>query len=377
MRLLKQVGKDVVSEVAWILFFAIIASISIYALAFCMEGSISENIGMRKSSEKISQSDAYFVKLMSTTYNDDIEPEPQLSEEEKEKQDEIIKTFFKKNCCPEKRMIGAVYAMGENSMWDSTPYKNVYILIGAYAYMSNFKGVSEDYPAIAVSSDIKGKVGKEKYNGCEITDVLPDDFGLYGPGIHIAGTLKNTLVVFATDYNQFKTVIPDTPFQRFIERMLFVNSTEADRAEFANIISRVGRGYVSYSTFEEETRLDDSYRNMVTTIMIYSIAVVVLIGSMVFNTVRTVRRKSAEYTIQHLYGANCLFIYARMFLFIISYYSVSIILFYILNRVLHPIPTEVIIAIIGVIVLLSAAVALEELLNFKKQFSKGLIRREN
>ena len=110
--------------------------------------------------------------------------------------------------------------------------------------------------------------------------------------------------------------------------------------------------------------------------MVYSIAVVALIGSMLYNTIRTVRRKSAEYTIQHLYGANCLFIFARMFLFIITYYILPIILLCVLNSVFFPAPTEVIIAIIGVIVLLSAAVALEELLSFKKQFSKGIIRRE-
>lgn len=133
--------------------------------------------------------------------------------------------------------------------------------------------------------------------------------------------------------------------------------------------------YVSDDTTLQTAYVSD-YRSMWTTIMVYSIAVVALIGSMLYNTIRTVRRKSAEYTIQHLYGANCLFIYARIFLFIISYYSVSVIFFYILNRMLHPIPTNLIMAIIGVIVLLSAAVALEELLNFKRQFSKGLIRRE-
>ncbi len=379
MRLLKQVGKDVINEVAWILFFAIIASASIYALAMYTNGTVGNKMGMKKSAEKISQSDAYFVSILSTTYNDDDNPAPELSDEKAKENEELITSFIKNNCCPEKRMIGAVYGYGENMGWDASPYKNVYVLIGAYAYMSNFEGVSEDYLAIAVSPDIKEKVGKEKYNGCEITDVLPDDFGIYGGRntISIIEPPENTLVIFATDYDQLQMVMPDLPIQRYIESMLFVDSTEADRTEFSNIIYRVARGYVSYSTFEEETRLDSDYRSMWTTIIIYSIAVVALIGSMLYNTIRTIRRKSAEYTIQHLYGANCLFIFARMFLFIISYYILPIILLCVFKRVLYPIKTPVIIAIIGVIVLLSAAVALEELLNFKRQFSKGLIRREN
>ena len=379
MRLLKQVGKDVINEVAWILFFAIIASASIYALALYANGGVGLEISMKKSADKISQSDAYFVNILSTTYNDDDNPAPMLSDEKAKENEKLIKTFIKNNCSPEKRMIGAVYGMGENLGWKSPPYKNVYVLIGAYAYMSNFEGVSEDYPVIAVSPDIKEKVGKEKYNGCEITDVLPDDFGIYGGKsiISIIEPPENTLVVFATDYDQLQMVMPELPIQRYIESMIFVNSTEADRTEFSNIIYRVARGYVSYSTFEEETRLDSEYRSMWTTIMVYSIAVVALIGSMLYNTIRTVRRKSAEYTIQHLYGANCLFIFARMFLFTISYYILPIVLLYVLNRVFYPINTPVIIAIIGAIVLLSAAVALEELLYFKKQFSKGLIRREN
>ena len=378
MRLLKQVGKDVINEVAWILFFAIIASVSIYALALQMDGGISMELSMKKSAEKISQSDAYFVKLLSTTYNDDDNPAPMLSDEKAKENEELITSFIKNNCCPEKRMIGAVYGMGEDIGGECYPYKNVYVLIGAYAYMSNFEGVSEDYPAIAVSSDINEKVGKEKYNGCEITDVLPDDFGIYGGmySISIIEPPKNTLIVFATDYDQLQMVMPDLPIQRYIESMLFVNSTEADRTEFSNIIYRVARGYVSYSTFEEETRLDSNYRYMWTTIIIYSIAVVALIGSILYNTIRTVRRKSAEYTIQHLYGANCLFIFARMFLFIIAYYAPAIIIFFILHLLFYPVKTPVIIGLVGGIMLLAAIASIVELLNFKRQFSKGLIRRE-
>ena len=379
MRLLKQVGKDVISEIAWILFFAIIASVSIYRLCLYSDGTIGLRISMKNSAEKIRQSDAYFVKLLSTTYNDDEEPAPKLSDEEAKENEKLITTFIKNNCSPEKRMIGAVYDVGMSMGGETYPYEDVYVLIGAYAYMSNFEGVSEDYPAIAVSPDIKEKVGKEKYNGCEITDVLPDDFGIYSGlyGISIIEPPKNTLVVFATDYDQLQMVMPGLPIQRYIESMIFVNSTEEERTEFSNIIYRVARGYVSYSTLEEETRLDSDYRDMWTTIIVYFVAVVAIIGSMLYNTIRTVRRKSAEYTIQHLYGANCLFLYARIFLFIIAYYSLALILFCIINSLAYPAPTEAVIAIIGVIVLLAAAVALEELLNFKKQFSKGLIRREN
>ena len=379
MRLLKQVGKDVISEIAWILFFAIIASVSIYRLSLYSDGTIGLRISMKNSAEKIRQSDAYFVKLLSTTYNDDEEPAPKLSDEEAKENEKLITTFIKNNCSPEKRMIGAVYDVGTSLGGETYPYEDVYVLIGAYAYMSNFEGVSEDYPAIAVSPDIKEKVGKEKYNGCEITDVLPDDFGIYSGlyGISIIEPPKNTLVVFATDYDQLQMVMPELPIQRYIESMIFVNSTEEERAEFSNIIYRVARGYVSYSTLEEETRLDSDYRDMWTTIIVYFVAVVAIIGSMLYNTIRIVRRKTAEYTIQHLYGANCLFLYARIFLFILAYYSLALILFCIINIFSYPVPTVTIIAVIGLIVLMAAAVALEELLNFKKQFSKGIIRREN
>ena len=379
MRLLKQVGKDVINEIAWILFFAIIASVSLYGVSLYSGGTIGLMISTKNSAEKIKQSDAYFVKLLSTTYNDEDEPAPKISDEKAEENEKLITSFIKNNCSPEKRMIGAVYDVGDSWGGETYPYKDVYVLIGAYAYMSNFEGVSEDYPAIAVTSDIKEKVGKEKYNGCEITDVLPNDFGIYSGlfGISIIEPQKNTLIVFATDYDQLQMVMPGLPIQRYIESMIFVNSTEEERAEFSNIIYRVARGYVSYSTLEEETRLDSDYRDMWTTIIVYFVAVVAIIGSMLYNTIRTVRRKTAEYTIQHLYGANCLFLYARIFLFILAYYSLALILFCIINIFSYPVPTVTIIAVIGLIVLMAAAVALEELLYFKKQFSKGLIRREN
>lgn len=378
MNLLKQVGKDIIKETAWILFFAIIASLSLYNIGLYFDVGFKDALANMKSSEKIKESNAVFVRLMSTTYSDDDTPAPKLSPEQVEEHEEIINSFFKKNCSREKRMIGAIYAMGEYTEWpECYPYKNVYILIGSYAFMSNFEGVSEDHLVIACTPDIKGKVGKEKYNGCEITHVLPDDFGIYGPGLYLEEQPQNTLFVFASDYDQLQMVMPDLQFRHIIGNMLFVDSTEEDRAEFSNIIYRVARGYVSYTTFEEETRLDANYRAMMTSIIIYTVAVIALIGSMLYNTIRTIKRKTAEYTIQHLYGANCLFIFARMFLFIIAYYAPAIIIFFILHLLFYPVKTPVIIALVVGIVLLAAIASIVELLNFKRQFSKGLIRREN
>ena len=380
MNLLKQVGKDIIKETAWILFFAIIGSLSLYNMGQFFYGGFTETLAMKESSEKIRESNAVFVRLMSTTYSDDENPAPKLPPEKSSEHAKLITEFFEKNCCREKRMIGAIYNIGENSVWfDSCyPYSSVYVFIGSYAYMSNFDGVSDDHVVIACTPDIKGKVGKEEYNGCEITHVLPDDFGIYGPGLYFnEGIPQNSLFIFASDYDQLQTVMPGLPFQRIIGNMLFVDSTEEDRAEFSNIIYRVARGYVSYTTFEEETRLDANYRAMMTSIIIYTVAVIALIGSMLYNTIRTIRRKTAEYTIQHLYGANCLFIFARMFLFIIAYYAPAIIIFFILHLLFYPVKTPVIIALVVGIVLLAAIASIVELLNFKKQFSKGLIRREN
>ncbi len=379
MNLLKQVGKDIIKETAWILFFAIIASLALYNIGQYFYVGFKDNLANMESSEKIKNSDAVFVRLMSTTYSDDDNPAPKLSPEKVDEHEEIITSFFKKNCSREKRMIGAVYAMGEHTEWPEgcAPYKNIYVLIGSYAFMSNFEGVSEDHLVIACTPDIKEKVGKEKYCGCEITHVLPDDFGIYGPGLYLEGQPQNSLFIFASDYDQLQMVMPDLPFRRIIGNMLFVDSTEEDRAEFSNIIYRVARGYVSYTTFEEETRLDANYRGMMTSIIIYIVAATALIGSMLYNTIRTIKRKTAEYTIQHLYGANCLFIFARMFLFIIAYYAPAIIIFFILHLLFYPVKTPVIIGLVGIIMLLAAIASIVELLNFKRQFSKGLIHREN
>lgn len=377
MNLLKQVGKDIIKETAWILFFAIIASLSLYNIGLYFDVGFKDALANMESSEKIKESNAVFVRLMSTTYNDDENPAPKLSPETVEEHEEIITSFFKKNCSREKRMIGAVYTMGENTGFDCYPYKYVYVFIGSYAFMTNFEGVSEDHLVIACTPDIKGKVGKEKYNGCEITHVLPDDFGIYGPGLYIEEQPQNSLFVFAADYDQLQMVIPDLPFRRIIGNMLFVDSTEEDRAEFSNIIYRVAHGYVSYTTFEEETRLDYNYRAMMTSIIIFTVAAIALIGSMLYNTIRTIKRKTAEYTIQHLYGANCLFIFARMFLFILAYYAPAIIIFFILHLLFYPVKTPVIIGLVGGIALLAAIASIVELLNFKRQFFKGLIRREN
>lgn len=378
MNLLKQVGKDITKEVAWILFFAIIASLSLYNIGLYIDGSFKDTLANMESSEKINNSDAVFVRLMTTTYSDDDNPAPKLPPEKVDEHEEIINSFFKKYCSREKRMIGAFYAMGENTQWPEGcfPYKNIYILIGSYAFLTSFDGASEDHLVIACTPDIKGKVGKEKYNGCEITHVLPDNFGIYGPGLYLEEPLQNSLFVFAADYDQLQMVMPDLPFRRIISNMIFVDSTEEDRAEFSNIIYRVARGYASYTTFEEETRLDANYRGMMTSIIIVTVAAIALIGSMLYNTIRTIKRKTAEYTIQHLYGANCLFIFARMFLFIIAYYAPALIIFFILHLLFYPVKTPVIIGLVVIIALLAAIASIVELLNFKRQFSKGIIRRE-
>ncbi|MEG0835677.1 MAG: hypothetical protein RSF41_10145 [Lachnospiraceae bacterium] len=73
------------------------------------------------------------------------------------------------------------------------------------------------------------------------------------------------------------------------------------------------------STLEKEVRTHQLY------LVFYVFGVIILVGAMLVNIYRVLKRKIPDYATHRLYGASGGFVFARMFLFTLLYQAISIV----------------------------------------------------
>ncbi len=373
MKLLKQVGKDLLHEFAWVLFFGITASF-VFTSLFGAYKAIPQVMIQKKAADKYLMNDTYFVDFTSTSYGDRVRlPHSAAQYDAMGKE---LEAFLEKNCSDDNLQIGTLITKTPDVYADD-PMK-VHYLIGALAYLTPFRDISKDKVVAAVSNDLKDMVGT-KYSGVEITDIVPDDMVMHSPGSasYAGSDIRNAIFLFIPSYKLLKSVA-DVSLRDFARNMFFYRPDHEVITEFCNIVSEMGQGYVSVKPFSERAEEDKNYRGLMTRLIIYVTSTAALLAAMVFNTIRSLRRKASEYSIQHLFGASYGMTYARMLLFTLGYYALPLFAAIPLSKrfISIRLTTSSFLTMLAFMIVLATIVSLAELMNFKKQFSKGL-RREN
>ena len=366
MTLIRQVIRDLVKDVGWVVFYGFLTAMSI--MAFVLVGLSYQHVASQNDAiRRFTQNDVSMVRvkdLSSLMTAADRETTAQPVRTGSGRQQSLVELFQKHD-----NLGSLVLLPGIGG------YQQTIVYVGAYTRLTTFA---------AVSPDCAGDEGKTLRIGdheCTVT-VVPSDMDVYHPLHYISPAsenLKKTLYVFSPSCEDALSLaaFPHVSVDMFIERLILAEPTEESAADVRSFLYQNYSAYAEIQSTENFLRLSaaSSTRTHQTYLLFYIMSTLVLFGALLLNTYRILRRRIPEYSVHHLFGATQRFIFTRMYLFVLGYHVIPLagtLLILSLNRLASPLNLLMVFAATMGSAFLVTSIVQQR---FVSKFSQGL-RRE-
>lgn len=379
MKLLKQVTSDLLKETGWVIFYGFVTAMAI--MAFVLIGLSYQFVGAQNEAiSRFERSHVSFIQLKELNLNVPMnEPMPQGGTAGA--QDGYFTNVFSRDGN------GGTFVQLHGKLG----FQQIFLLLGEYADLTPFAPSKDEDITFAASYDLREDVSDTiQIKGCEYPlYVAPEDMSIYHPLYFISGEhgqLNDTLFVFSHNYQKVRELFPATEYLELSEainegvlwnRFILKAPSEQDLTELKNLIYS-GNGKIAVVQSMEEYLKNtgaSGQRTHRTYVLFYISSAIILIGAMLINIYRVLKRRTADYATHHLFGASSRFIFARMFLFAIAYQIIPVcgaIFIMSLNELATPLRLSLLLAGAFVVILIITSIAHKQ---FSKQFAQGL-RRE-
>lgn len=374
MKLIKQVFSDLFKEIGWVVFYGFLTAMIIMAVIL-VNLSYRHVASKNESLSRFVKNDISMAQLKSTDFNITSEvSSTHFGTSAAESLEEYYTDVFSEN-----GKAGTFVLMAGRC-----GYQQVIILLGAYAELTPFTEVQSDSVTFAVSYDQKDVAADTLLlNDREYPlYVAPNDMEIYHPLFYIdaaSGMLNDTLFVFSYDLKAIKEIFPASEYwelkeNAYFDHFILKSPSDQEIVRMRNVITKNVGGYVSVQTISDflKNSTTSGIRTHQTYLIFYVIASIVLLSAMFRNIYRVLKRKFSNYAIHHLFGASDLFIFTRMFLFVLLYNIIPLEgIFFImrLNKIVAPTNLFVVIFVVFTLLFSITNVAHKE---FRVQFSQGL-----
>ena len=266
--------------------------------------------------------------------------------------------------------------------FDRDGFNNVIIYFGKYSELTRFGPLPEKSTVIAVSPDMKEKVGQTVSLSAEtfaIDSAVPDDMDLYHPYYYApsdAEELKETLYIFTDSYMLINRLFPQASGEMLLDHLIATGATEAELVELRTVLFNSVGVYVGIQSMEAFIASAEAggTRTHQTYLLFYISASVALIGAMLANMMRSLSFMMPTYSIHHLFGASGKHIFMRMLLFTAGYNILPLCgIALIMSRNMLASPVNIIILVLTVLTV-ATIISAVKFRQFKICFSQGLRR---
>lgn len=326
MKLIKQVISDLVKEIGWVIFYGFLTAMVIMAFILISQ-SYRHVASQNEAITRFVSNDITMTQLESTQFNVTPKAAPTpFDPEEIETLDEYYTNVFSEN--------------GNAGTFVLMPgrcgYQQVILLLGVYAELTPFSYMQSEPVTFAVSHDKKDdKTDVITLRGTSYPlYVAPSNMEIYHPLFYMtsaSGVLNDTLFVFSRDLKAVQEIFPASEYWEldgnvYFDRFIFKSATSQDVARMRNVITKNVGEYVSVQTVSDylKSSTASGTRTHQTYMLFYIAASLVLLGAMIMNIYRVLKRKIPTYATHHLFGASNAFIFARMFCFALLYHAIPL-----------------------------------------------------
>lgn len=244
MTLIRQVIRDLVKDVGWVVFYGFLTAMSI--MAFVLVGLSYQHVASQNDAiRRFTQNDVSMVRvkdLSSLMTAADRKTTAQPISTGSGRQQGLVDLFQKHD-----NLGSLVLLPGIGG------YQQTIVYVGAYTRLTAFPfPAGSGAPIAAVSPDCAGDEGKTLRIGdheCTVT-VIPSDMDVYHPLHYIppaSENLKKTLYVFSPSCEDALSLaaFPHVSVDMFIDRLILAEPTEESTADVRSFL------YQNYSAYAE------------------------------------------------------------------------------------------------------------------------------
>lgn len=379
MTLIKQVLSDLFREIGWIVLYGFLAAMTVMT-CILVGLSYKHVAGQSSAITRFIANDVSLLQIKSCDLNSPLSlmDEPSTNTEPSQDSAASFTEYFEKGFSAE-GILGSYVAMP----FYGNGFSNVIIYSGKYAELTRFGPLPEKSTVIAVSPDMKEKVGQTVSLSAEtfaIDSAVPDDMDLYHPYYYApagAEELKKTLYVFTDSYSLLSKLFPQASRDMLLDHLIAVNPTEQDLVELRTVLYKSMGDYVGVQSMESFIVSSEAggTRTHQTYLLFYISSSIALIGAMLANMVRSLNFMIPTYSIHHLFGASGKHTFVRILLFTLGYNILPICgIMLIMSRNMLASPVNITVLVL-MIFTVSTLISVTKYKQFKVKFSQGL-RRE-
>lgn len=378
MTLLKQVLSDLFKEVGWIVLYGFLAAMTV--MTCILVGLSYKHVsGQSSAITRFIANDVSLLQIKSCDLNSPLSlmDEPSTNTEPSQDSAASFTEYFEKGFSAE-GILGSYVVMP----FHGNGFSNVIIYFGKYAELTRFGPLPEKSTVIAVSPDMKEKVGQTVSLSAEtfaIDSAVPDDMDLYHPYYYApsdAEELKKTLYIFTDSYMLINRLFPQASGEMLLDHLIAIGATEAELVELRTVLFNSVGVYVGIQSMEAFIASAEAggTRTHQTYLLFYISASVALIGAMLANMMRSLSFMMPTYSIHHLFGASGKHIFMRMLLFTAGYNILPLCgIALIMSRNMLASPVNIIILVLTVLTV-ATIISTVKFRQFKICFSQGLRR---
>ena len=378
MTLLKQVLSDLFKEVGWIVLYGFLAAMTV--MTCILVGLSYKHVsGQNSAITRFIANDVSLLQIKSCDLNSPLSlmDEPSTNTEPSQDSAASFTEYFEKGFSAE-GILGSYVVMP----FHGNGFSNVIIYFGKYAELTRFGPLPEKSTVIAVSPDMKEKVGQTVSLSAEtfaIDSAVPDDMDLYHPYYYApsdAEELKKTLYIFTDSYMLINRLFPQASGEMLLDHLIAIGATEAELVELRTVLFNSVGVYVGIQSMEAFIASAEAggTRTHQTYLLFYISASVALIGAMLANMMRSLSFMMPTYSIHHLFGASGKHIFMRMLLFTAGYNILPLCgIALIMSRNMLASPVNIIILVLTVLTV-ATIISTVKFRQFKICFSQGLRR---
>lgn len=379
MTLLKQVLSDLFKEIGWIVLYGFLAAMTV--MTCILVGLSYKHVsGQNSAITRFIANDVSLLQIKSCDLNSPLSlmDEPSTNTEPSQDSAASFTEYFEKSFSAE-GILGSYVAMP----FYGNGFSNVIIYFGKYAELTRFGPLPEKSTVIAVSPDMKEKVGQTVSLSAEtfaIDSAVPDDMDLYHPYYYApagAEELKKTLYIFTDSYMLINRLFPQASGEMLLDHLIAIGATEAELVELRTVLFNSVGVYVGIQSMEAFIASAEAggTRTHQTYLLFYISSSIALIGAMLANMVRSLNFMIPTYSIHHLFGASGKHTFVRILLFTLGYNILPICgIMLIMSRNMLASPVNITVLVL-MIFTVSTLISLTKYKQFKVKFSQGL-RRE-
>lgn len=378
MNLIRQVIIDLRKEIGWVLLYGmltamVIITLVLAALSYRQVAAQSGAIG------RFVDGNVSIVQVKEKAYQ---LAELPHKETDAPKESMPLEEYYAKALSPDGN--AGTYAV----LYGYHGYQQLFLLLGAYTDLTPYTPDRDADVVFAVTNDIKEQAEKTIQIGSSEypLDVLPANMDLYYPlGGYItaeSGMLQNSLFVFSKNYGLIRELFPESSYWELRDKSAFLPHLVLKDPSFEDetLLQSVIAGSGSYAVIQSmENYLQSTEASGVRThrtyLSFYIASALVLIGAMLFNIYRVLKRKIPDYATHHLFGATERFIFVRMYLFSLLYHTLPVLgAIFVLkaNEMATPFHISLVIFVVAATAFILTAIVH---ISFSARFEQGL-RRE-